>query len=75
MAAATAAVPARREETRLQFLWLLESPSASQLTPCLPWVQRAVRYSKTLGIPHPLDKDLLDVVACQNVHGTNNSHR
>lgn len=43
MAAATAAVPAKREETRLQFLRLLKSPSAPQLTPCLPWAQPTVQ--------------------------------
>ena len=43
MAAATAAVPARREETRLQFLRLLKSASAPQLPPCLPWAQPTVQ--------------------------------
>ena len=35
-----AAVPARREQTCLQFHSSSSLPPASQLTPCLPWVQR-----------------------------------
>ena len=54
--AAMAAAPARRE-LHLQFPWLLAKMlrklPASQLTSCLPWVQRIVymvRYSKTASI-------------------------
>ena len=85
VSAATTAVPARREAV----LWLLSQPEenkrvcssycsssllpASQLTPCLPWVQRTVcivRYSKTIGIKNRISNTIPHLF----IHSSVNKH-